>query len=122
MILDILSQSKCHPTAEEILTEVRKLDDKVARGTVYRNLAQLVEGGDVIKITTQEGVCRYDYIHKDHSHAVCSRCGGVTDFCVSELGAMAEMLKERYGFTAFSSGLAVCGLCRECKKTVDNAR
>jgi Fe2+ or Zn2+ uptake regulation protein len=113
MILNILSASCSHPTAEEILEAVRKEDEHVARGTVYRNLGLLVESGDIIKITTPEGVCRYDYIHSSHSHAVCERCGRVIDFCFKDSG-MGKYLTDEFGFVCGNSALSVRGLCREC--------
>ena len=114
IILNILFESKAHPTAEDILAEVRKVVDKVARGTVYRNLSQLVECGDIIKITTPEGTCRYDYIHRTHCHAVCERCGRVFDFFPKSTGLFKEEL-ECLGFSAGESSLTVTGVCKQCK-------
>ena len=117
MILNILSASRSHPTAEEILESVRALDDRVARGTVYRNLSLLVESGEVIKITTPEGICRYDYIHFPHAHAVCEACGGVTDFTFSESG-MDKYLKKEFGFMVGNSAVSVRGICRNCSQKI----
>ena len=113
MILNMLSVSRNHPTAEEILDAVRLEDAHVAKGTIYRNLALLVESGEVIKITTPEGTCRYDYIHSPHSHAVCEGCGRVIDFCFKDSG-MDVYLSQEFGFRAGNSAVSVRGLCREC--------
>ena len=113
MILNILSASRSHPTAEEILESVRLQDDRVARGTVYRNLGLLVDSGEVIKITTPEGICRYDYIHTPHAHAVCEICGRVTDFAFKDSRFDKYLLGE-IGFRAGCSALSVRGVCRDC--------
>ena len=115
MILNILSLSKSHPTAEEVLEEVKKQDEHVARGTVYRNLNLLVESGDIIKIVTPEGIFRYDYIHSPHSHAVCDECGKVFDFTFKDIG-LDEFLKEKLGFSAGNSAISVRGTCDLCSK------
>jgi len=115
MILNILSSSKSHPTAEEVLEEVRKQDEHVARGTVYRNLNLLVESGDIIKIATPDGIFRYDYIHSPHSHAVCDGCGKVFDFTFKDIG-LDEFLKEKLGFCAGNSAISVRGICDTCSK------
>lgn len=38
LVLDAVRQSYNHPTADEIYNVVRAQDDKISRGTVYRNL------------------------------------------------------------------------------------
>lgn len=119
MILNILSESRSHPTAEEILCEVRRIDGRVARGTVYRNLGLLVEGGEIIKITTPEGVCRYDFIHAPHSHAVCEVCGRVIDFTFSAAG-MDKYLESEMGFKVASSAVSVRGVCRSCREKAES--
>ena len=55
--------SKKHPTAEEIFEEVKKKDSNISRGTVYRNLKELVNEDFIIKISMNDGPDRYDYIH-----------------------------------------------------------
>jgi len=116
IILNILFNSRSHPTADEVLAEVRKEDQKVARGTVYRNLNQLTECGDVIKFATPEGVYRYDYIHEPHSHAVCKQCGRVFDFTCNECASVTENLKNNIGFTASDVTVTVSGICDQCLK------
>lgn len=115
MILNILSESRSHPTAEEILERVRLHDSHVARGTVYRNLGLLVESGEIIKITTPEGTCRYDYIHNPHSHAVCEVCGKVIDFSFAQSG-MDKYLEKEMGFKVGNSAVSVRGVCKSCRE------
>lgn len=115
IILDLLKESKAHPTAEDILNGVRQTDEKIARGTVYRNLSLLVESGDIIKITTPEGTCRYDYIHKSHCHAVCEKCGKVFDL-YANLDTLLDKELSEIGFSKGESCVSVTGVCKACKK------
>lgn len=45
LVLDAVRQSYNHPTADEIYNAVREQDDKISRGTVYRNLNLLADAG-----------------------------------------------------------------------------
>ena len=46
LVLDAVRQSYNHPTADEIYNVVRAQDDKISRGTVYRNLNLLADAGE----------------------------------------------------------------------------
>ena len=50
LVLDAVRQSYNHPTADEIYNVVRAQDDKISRGTVYRNLNLLADAGSVEKV------------------------------------------------------------------------
>ncbi len=45
LVLDAVRQSYNHPTADEIYNAVREQDDRISRGTVYRNLNLLADAG-----------------------------------------------------------------------------
>ena len=79
-LLSILKNSKSHPTAEELYNSIKEKIPSVSRGTVYRNLKDLVDEGYIIKISMADGADRYDYIHKKHNHIICKYCGMVKDF------------------------------------------
>lgn len=79
-LLSVLKNSKSHPTAEELYNSIKEKIPSVSRGTVYRNLKDLVDEGYIIKISMAGGADRYDYIHKKHNHIICKYCGMVKDF------------------------------------------
>ena len=59
LVLDAVRQSYNHPTADEIYNAVREQDDKISRGTVYRNLNLLADAGEILSIKTPGG-SRFD--------------------------------------------------------------
>ena len=59
LVLDAVRQSYNHPTADEIYNVVRAQDDKISRGTVYRNLNLLADAGEILSIKTPGG-SRFD--------------------------------------------------------------
>ncbi len=112
LILDILKQSRAHPTAEELFALVQERMPTVARGTVYRNLGRLADSGEIIRFATPTGTYRFDYPHFSHSHAVCTVCGAVVDIpLLTE--AVEGVVQTDYGFTV-RGGMLVFGQCKNC--------
>ena len=109
---------KDHPTADMVYSDIRTIYPHVSLGTVYRNLAMLVERGEIAKIPTKDGTVRYDFRTDPHDHFICRKCGMVIDLEISSdadsdlsFGTFAEafdgLIEERevtyYG---------ICGKCR----------
>ena len=77
LILEAVNRLQCHATAEEIYNEITREHPNIGRGTVYRNLKQLSEGGEIRKLEVPGGADRYDHRCHDHYHARCLGCGRV---------------------------------------------
>ena len=78
LVLDAVRQSYNHPTADEIYNVVRAQDDKISRGTVYRNLNLLADAGEIFSIKTPGG-SRFDRTVEPHAHIICTSCSRVID-------------------------------------------
>lgn len=78
LVLDAVRQSYNHPTADEIYNVVRAQDDKISRGTVYRNLNLLADAGEILSIKTPGG-SRFDRTVEPHAHIICTSCSRVID-------------------------------------------
>ena len=77
-ILDYLCHTTSHPTAEEVYTHIQSIYPNISLGTVYRNLALLVEHGQALKIQGDE--CdHFDGQTKPHYHFLCDDCHRVYD-------------------------------------------
>ncbi len=50
LVLDAVRAHRDHPSADQIYLEIRAIDDRISRGTVYRNLNILVQQGKVLKV------------------------------------------------------------------------
>ena len=77
LILEAVMNTHEHPTAETIYIWLKPDNPALSLGTVYRNLNQLVEKGDVIRLPFP--VERFDANTKPHAHFMCRVCGGVYD-------------------------------------------
>ena len=112
-ILKVLHNSKSHPTAAQVYTEVRKEIPNISLGTVYRNLALLVEDGEILSVTVGDGNDHFDGDNSFHLHLHCKKCGSITDVPVDENVAN---LFEKESFCPQNAVCVVYGICRNCNK------
>lgn len=78
-ILEFLSQSRSHPTAEEIYLALKKDMVTLSRTTVYNTLRVLEEAGMARALGIEDHEARFDLSPSDHGHFKCSSCGKVSD-------------------------------------------
>lgn len=78
-ILAYLRNTDEHPSAEMVLSHVRKEIPDLSLGTVYRNLALFKQQGLVMSLGSVDGVERFDGNVNPHVHFVCRHCGAVRD-------------------------------------------
>ncbi len=114
VILESLQQVKTHPTADELYALVREALPKVSLGTVYRNLDVLVRDGQIRKLETPGGQCRYDADLSNHYHVRCQGCGGVGDVDVSPLPRLALPEKRDTNYTITEYRIEFIGWCPSC--------
>ena len=84
-----------HPTAETLYAELKNDYPNLSLATVYRNLKQMAENGEIGSFST-ESATRYDPNTMPHSHFFCKKCGCVLD--IDEDGAaVARMAHGGFG-------------------------
>ena len=114
-ILDYLKQSKAHPSAETIYTDLKPQISDLAIGTVYRNLTLFRQQGLISSIATGSGVERFDANTKPHVHFICSDCDAVIDLDEMQIPASLQAAAtECCGGRADTCQLSFTGLCRNC--------
>ena len=114
LLLDIVRAHTDHPTADTIFEEAHRLDEKISRGTVYRNLNYLSEAGAIMHIKVP-GADRYDLKTDFHYHFLCVRCRGVWDLPFEYTPEYDKMLSELTRYEVFRHRLLFEGLCPSCK-------
>ncbi len=116
VILEVIKTNLIHPTAEQIYELVNKVDSKISKSTVYRNISNLVESGSIEKINTSSGPDKYDYIHKPHSHFICSKCNNVYDVEeIFNLDIISKSIKNQIGGNIHINDICINGICKNCK-------
>ena len=79
-----------HPTAEDIIRNIRESHPSISVGTVYKVLDTLVESHLLEKVKTDKGTMRYDPILSGHHHLYCKETDRIADYEDPELDKMLE--------------------------------
>lgn len=78
-ILSYLQNVTCHPDAEKIYQKLRPKMSHLSLGTVYRNLRDLSESGQILEINAADGVSHFDGNVTEHLHFICQCCSVIYD-------------------------------------------
>ena len=92
-ILEAIYKLDNHPTAEDIIIQIRKNNPNIATGTVYKVLDTLVENHIITKVKTDKDIMRYDGVIEKHHHLYCSECDLIEDYEDEELD---ELLRNHF--------------------------
>lgn len=111
-ILEIISSSRSHMTAEQVFEALRQSCPKIALATVYNNLNRLWEEDLIRKISVEGMPDRYDRIQR-HDHLVCKCCGRLADV---DLGDLTQQLESKIGMPILSYDLKLLYLCDSCRE------
>lgn len=93
VIAEYVSNTKCHPTAEQIFQAVSgKLPIALSRATVYNTLNTLVEAGALKEVFFEEGLARYDANIDEHHHFIDTKTGEIFDIDAEKVKAINPQL------------------------------
>ncbi len=84
LIYNSLKNRTDHPTAEQLYEDLKLEMPRIGIATVYRNLIELCESGEVIKLKSLNGPDRYDGNNKPHIHFECNKCNTLYDIFLNE--------------------------------------
>ncbi len=118
-----LANTKEHPTADMVYTNIRKQYPNISLGTVYRNLNLLVDQGDVIKFTTGDGSDRFDGKTSKHYHFVCTECSEVSDLFMDDdfINMINKSASSGFKGEIFGHDTLFYGVCKKCIENQDEA-
>ena len=112
-ILECLQATTCHPTADQIYTQLLPVYPNISLGTVYRNLCQLKEAGMIRSMGVVAGEEHFDGNVTPHSHLVCRVCGKIDDLTLTDsLVAITNTIESQSDFTdTVPSFIGICPGC-----------
>ena len=113
-ILNSIRNTKRHPSANDLYDIISKIDSTIGKSTVYRNLNQMVENGDIKIIATRNGLKRYDGNVLDHDHFICYNCSRVFDLDVNN--SDNSLIENEYNFKVINKNTVYEGFCEDCLK------
>lgn len=116
IIMEILRGTTSHPTADWVYEQARKQIPDISLGTVYRNLNNLKEMGEIMELCYGSSFSRYDGNPENHYHFHCLECGRVLDLDMPINRDLEKQVEESSGHKVEKHRLEFYGVCCECNK------
>jgi Fur family peroxide stress response transcriptional regulator len=116
VILEALAERHDHPTAEQILEDVRGRLPGLSRTTVYRVLDALTRIGLAAKTCSPGNAVRFDPCTERHHHLVCLQCERVLDLHDPALDELPLPNARKLGFQLEDYSVHFRGICAECRR------
>ena len=114
VILEVLKNTKSHPTADWVYDKVKKKIPNISLGTVYRNLNILKGQGEIIELSYGKGFSRFDGNASRHYHFTCEHCGRILDVDPPADMDIEKELSMQIGVKVNSHRLELYGSCPDC--------
>ncbi len=115
LVLDAVRARCDHPSADQIYLDVRAVDDKISRGTVYRNLNILVRQEKLLHVKLPQ-TDRFESRRDTHYHVLCTACGAVCDVPLPYRSELDRQAYEKTGYTIVRHRAVFEGLCPDCRQ------
>ena len=114
LVLEAVRSRADHPSADDIYLAVREQDERISRGTVYRNLNVLAQAGEIthVKVPAAD---RYDLRQERHYHLFCVGCGAVCDAPLDYRAQLDRQVEGQTGFAVERHRTIFEGLCPACQ-------
>lgn len=114
LTLDAVKAMQCHPTADQVYAYVAEKYPEISRATIYRNLNQLSEAGEIRRIKNPCGADRFDHITEKHYHFICQQCHNLTNVDMPDISNLAELCAQQTGADIVESHIFFSGICSSC--------
>ena len=114
LVFSAVKELNIHATAEQIYERVARNHPSISKATIYRNLGQMVESGELLNIGIFYGATHYDHNCHEHYHFICEDCRRIFDI----EGDFSDILSKMNGINGFDIKnyyLSLNGLCQDCK-------
>ncbi len=118
-VLQVIRARHDHPTANEIFEAARAVLPAISYATVYNSLRYFRETGLVREINFGNSASRYDGITDRHDHAICTNCGKLADFDLTEAADLMRAAGRKSRFKPERVYLTLMGLCPDCRDVTD---
>ncbi len=110
-------------TRPATIAELGALDPGQSQSTLYRNLSVLERCGAVHRLSSVDGVARFELsedLTHHHHHLVCERCGRLEDVTLpsaveATLHRVTTQVGAEHGYEVGRHALELVGVCRACR-------
>jgi len=115
-ILEFLMNNRCHPTIEQIYTELKPGNPDLSKTTIYNTLNTFLAAGIVRALSIETDEVRYDIVMEIHGHFKCDECGIIFNFNINPDLLISEELT---GFKVNDKNVYFKGICPECLSKIE---
>lgn len=125
IILEVISSSHEHLTADQILDRARQSDRRINLSTVYRTLAFL-KAHNLIEPRYFDQDAHHEVFEAasstEHYHFTCTQCGKVIEFQSRHVPALRRQLRDEFDAEVTHACVCLTGLCPICRERAANEK
>ena len=123
-VLETLASTDCHPTVNEIHSEVRRIYPSTSLATIYNTIELLKEAGQVLELEFSGSPNRYDGLRPEsHPHLICLNCRSVEDMDAFEKEDVSlERVSNATGYNLVRQRTDYYGVCPACQEGDETIR
>jgi len=114
IIIEAVERLNTHATATEVVEYLIKTHPAIGRATIYRNLSQMADAGELLRIDSFHGATHYDHNCHPHYHFECNSCGKIFDV-EGDISNILEQFKNNKDFDITECNVSFKGVCWDCK-------
>ncbi len=117
-VLDAALEYKGHFGADDLFIQLKNLNSKVSRATVYNTLELLAQCDLLSKRNFGDNLNRFEnnYKRQTHDHLICVDCGKIVEFSDARLSKLPEEVSEKLGFEMDSYSFNIFARCKNKKQ------
>ena len=115
LVLGAVQGMKTHPTAEDVYEYIGSRYPEISRATVYRNLRQLSDSGDIRRIAVPGAADRFDLNISQHYHIKCAICAKFSDINFPYMTDLDEIVGELTDYDMENHDIIFKGICPGCR-------
>lgn len=114
-----LARSGADFTVDDLWQELRQVEPRIGRATVYRSVEKLVTMGLLDRVEFADGTHHYRVCggNEHHHHLTCTRCHRVVDIDICLPSAQFAAISKETNFTIEGHSLTLFGRCENCQKS-----
>ncbi len=89
-----------HFTVDEIFQKIQEKFPEAGKSSIYRNVEQLAEKGDLTKILGIKKKAFFEKTKEPHAHFICQKSGKILDIPLSETGEFSlKNIQKKYNIS-----------------------
>ena len=117
-VLEAFLSTEQHVSEEDLFELYQREGGTENRLFVEKVIKVMIKYGFAHKVKLQGQAVRYEHRHlgDHHDHLVCTKCGKIEEFFLSELEILQDRIAAQHGFRNLQHRMEIYGLCRTCSK------